>query len=432
MAFTIAITARRVARPGASTRLALRTMATVAREPIQQNLGATMPPNYTAKVGDLQTFQLPDKVTGSRADKALGDALIQAWKRDGIFQISMNQSQRRIYKQAEAESKRFFGKPHQEKAACVDSQSYAGYIASGEEITDGVADYSEIFTVTKDLDVSDPRVRNKWPCHGPCPWPETRMKESMSTYMDYLGQNGDKLLALTELGLNVAPGSISRYIEDGWHHMRILRFPANNKTNGKGKAGRGIGSHTDYGLLVIAAQDDVGGLFIRPPYQGESYANWEKSAAGMKEDDESWVYVPPVEDTFTVFPGDMMQYMTNSFLPSTPHKVGLNTRERFAFAYFHEPSFQAVVKPLPGYNVGQEPQEGIHYGRHFTNMFLRNYPDRITTQRMHAEGRYSLLSEPELKIMPGQVKSGIDLSMPPTFELGDATSARMSAAGRMD
>lgn len=32
-----------------------------------------------------------------------------------------------------------------------------------------------------------------------------------------------------------------------------------NKTNGKGKEGRGIGSHTDYGLLVLAAADDVGG-----------------------------------------------------------------------------------------------------------------------------------------------------------------------------
>lgn len=85
------------------------------------------------------------------------------------------------------------------------------------------------------------------------------------------------------------------------------RFPPTNKTNGKGKAGRGIGSHTDYGLLVIAAQDDVGGLFIRPPYQGENYANWEKSAAGMKEDDEGWVYVPPVADTFTVFPGKQHQ-----------------------------------------------------------------------------------------------------------------------------
>ena len=43
----------------------------------------------------------------------------------------------------------------------------------------------------------------------------------------------------------------------GW-----VRFPARNATNGKGKEGRGIGSHTDYGLLVISAQDDVGGWFI--------------------------------------------------------------------------------------------------------------------------------------------------------------------------
>lgn len=96
------------------------------------------------------------------------------------------------------------------------------------------------------------------------------------------------------------------------------RFPATDKTNGKGKAGRGIGSHTDYGLLVIAAQDDVGGLFIRPPYEGESYANWEKSAAGMKEEDEGWVYVPPVPGVFTVFPGKM----------STPHLLSLSKKQQ--------------------------------------------------------------------------------------------------------
>lgn len=94
-----------------------------------------------------------------------------------------------------------------------------------------------------------------------------------------------------------------------------------------------------------------------------------------------------------------MQYITNSALPSTPHKVGLNLRERFAFAYFHEPSFQAVVKPLPGYDVGQEPKEGIHYGKHFTNMFMRNYPQRITTQRLNDEGRYRLLEQESLQTM---------------------------------
>jgi isopenicillin N synthase-like dioxygenase len=136
----------------------------------------------------------------------------------------------------------------------------------------------------------------------------------------------------------------------------------------------------------------------------------------LREDDAGWVYVPPTAGKFTVFPGkrqgslfqetqahefspsgDMMQYMTNSFLQSTPHKVGLNVRERFAFAYFHEPNFRSVVKPLPGYNAGQSPIGGIHYGTHFTNMFLRNYPDRVTTTRLRAEGRYHLLGSELLR-----------------------------------
>ncbi|KAK3390362.1 hypothetical protein B0H63DRAFT_112316 [Podospora didyma] len=371
-------------------------------------LGQTMPPGYKAQVGQLNTFKLPERVTGSTGDMALGKALVDAWRRDGIIQISMNDQQRSLWQDAKAASHRFFRKPHSEKAACVDSQSYAGYIASGEEVTDGIADYSEIFTITKDLDLSEPRVRAKWPCHGPCPWPagddESEMKQPMTRYNENLGAEGDKLLQLAELGLGVSPGALTRYTRDGWHHTRVLRFPPRNATNGKGKEGRGIGSHTDYGLLVISAQDDVGGLFIRGPSQNEKFANWESSAAGLREDDDGWVYIPPVQGTHTVILGDMMQYLTNNFLTATPHKVGLNTRERFAFAYFHEPSFQAVIKPLDhgcgglrSTNKNNDDDKGIHYGTHFTNMFMRNYPDRVTTKRLLAEDRYSLLARPELR-----------------------------------
>ena len=98
--------------------------------------------------------------------------------------------------------------------------------------------------------------------------------------------------------------------------------------------------------------------------------------------------------------GDMMQYLTNNYLTATPHKVGLNTRERFVFAYFHEPSFQAMLRPLDKFRQGGEPSDDcIHYGTHFTNMFMRNYPDRITTKRLLAEGRYDKLSEGPLRTM---------------------------------
>ncbi|CAG8075490.1 unnamed protein product [Penicillium nalgiovense] len=231
--------------------------------------------------------------------------------------------------------------------------------------------------------------------------------------MDSLGSSGETLLQLIEHGLGLEPKTLTSLTKDGWHHLRTLRFPQNNRTNGRGKEGRGIGSHTDYGLLVIAGQDEVGGevpsvslsvysliiqgLFIRPPYSDEKLENWKSSAAGFGEHDDRWTYVPPVPGVFTVFPGDMMQFMTNSYLPSTPHKVGLNTRERYTFAYFHEPSFQAEISPIAKLYDGKPPDEKIHYGTHFTNMFMRNYPDRVTTERILKEDRLKLLDLPELR-----------------------------------
>jgi isopenicillin N synthase-like dioxygenase len=365
-----------------------------------------MPSGQNATVGHLETFILPDEVEGNKDNKAMAAAMIEAWRKTGIFQIQMTDSQQKMLTECFKTSKDFFQRPFQEKAKHVDDQSFAGYIASGEEVTDGIADYSEIFTVTKDLPQSDRRVQSGWPCHGPCPWPNDNYKNQMNQLMGLLGESGEKLLKLAALGLGLKNlDALIDMTEDGWHHMRILRFPHVDKTNGKGKKGRGIGSHTDYGLLVIAGQDDVGGLFIRPKIQGESIKNWQSSAAGLHEMDKNWLFVPPVKNTLTVFPGkisspyfevhhrfnfvagDMMQFLTNDFLPSTPHKVGLNTAERFAFAYFHEPNFSSIVEPLSEY------REKVHYGTHFTNMFMRNYPERVTAKRVHEENRLSILAD---------------------------------------
>jgi isopenicillin N synthase-like dioxygenase len=182
-----------------------------------------MPPGHPASVGHLRTFNLPETISGSPSDRQLGKEMIDTWRKNGIFQISMTPIQEDVCDDALAESKSFFKQSHEWKARHVDSQSFAGYIASGEELTDGIADYSEIFTVTKDLPESDSRVQAKWPCHGPCPWPGQGYKAAMEDLMNQLGENGEKLLKLAALGLGLSRDTLTQLTDDGWHHMRILR-----------------------------------------------------------------------------------------------------------------------------------------------------------------------------------------------------------------
>jgi 2-oxoglutarate dioxygenase / 2-oxoglutarate/L-arginine monooxygenase/decarboxylase len=334
----------------------------------------------------LQTFRLPSAVSGAPSDIDLAHDLVQAWQTDGILQVATDPLQDAVTEDAIEASRRFFRSPMEVKARHVSDLTYSGYIASGEEVTAGEADYSEIFTVCKDVPVDDPRVHHRWPCHGPVPWPDPAYAQRMRAFMDQLGSIGERLLRLVALGLDLADiDALTSLTADGWHHMRVLRFPALSE-----QTSRGIGAHTDYGLLVIAAQDDVGGLYVRPPVEGERRnRNWleSESTAGMFENEEPWTYVPPRPSVLTVFPGDILQFLTGGRLLSTPHKVKLNTRERYAMAYFHEPNFNAVIRPL----AGPDSAEYIHYGTHFTNMFMRCYPDRITTRRIEAEDRLSIL-----------------------------------------
>src|SRR4029453_16559790 len=129
--------------------------------------------------------------------------------------------------EAVEESKRFFARPMEDKASHVSDLTYSGYIASGEEVTAGEADYSDIFTVCKDVAADDLRVQRQWPCHGPAPWPSSAYEQRMKLFMDQLGEIGEKLLRLVALGLGLPDiDTLTDLSSDGWHHMRVLRFPA--------------------------------------------------------------------------------------------------------------------------------------------------------------------------------------------------------------
>ncbi|WP_080895054.1 2-oxoglutarate and iron-dependent oxygenase domain-containing protein, partial [Ralstonia solanacearum] len=234
----------------------------------------------------LTTFHLPERIIHSEAHRQLGQDMVAAWRADGIFQIALSTPEQHTTDEAFAQSRRFFELDFETKCRHVSAFTYSGYIASREEITAGEADYSEIFTICPDIGMDDARVREGWPCHGPVPWPGAAYRDRMKDFTGMLGTFGERLLQLIALGLGLDDmETFTRLTRDGWHHMRVLRFP----TVQSSENARGIGAHTDYGLLVIAAQDDVGGLYVRPPIAGERRnRNWlggGRTAGGVGEGD---------------------------------------------------------------------------------------------------------------------------------------------------
>ena len=83
------------------------------------------------------------------------------------------------------------------------------------------------------------------------------------------------------------------------------------------------------GLLTLLAQDERGGLQVRTP-------------------DGRWLDVPAEPGVLVCNIGDMLDRLTEGRYRSTPHRVrNISGQSRLSFPYFFDPSWDAVVTPLP-------------------------------------------------------------------------------------
>mmetsp|Transcript_63589 Transcript_63589/g.103028 ORF Transcript_63589/g.103028 Transcript_63589/m.103028 type:complete len:712 (+) Transcript_63589:187-2322(+) len=89
----------------------------------------------------------------------------------------------------------------------------------------------------------------------------------------------------------------------------------------------GVGEHTDYGLLTILKQDEVGGLQV------------------LNARDSKWVHACPVANAFVVNIGDMLCRWTAHRFKSTVHRVvNTSVKERYSVPYFLEPNMDTVIR----------------------------------------------------------------------------------------
>ncbi|WP_036230843.1 isopenicillin N synthase family dioxygenase [Marinobacterium jannaschii] len=258
---------------------------------------------------------------------------------------------REVYDLTEA----FFALPFEEKERLNIVRSgptLRGYIPMyGENVDpENTRDFKECF----DLGAHQEAIS---PFFGPNQMPAqpARFAEVMMQYHEAMMALGRKLVSAIALSLNLPADYFEKLQTRPITIQRLLHYPPQS-----GEITRkefGIGAHTDYGFLTILNQDAVGGLQVQNRV-GE------------------WVSAPPVEGTFIVNIGDLVQTFTNGRYTSTMHRV-INTsgRERYSLPFFMDLDFDAVVDVVPTCISEDTPLTTRPYtcGEHKYKRFVDSY-----------------------------------------------------------
>lgn len=258
---------------------------------------------------------------------ATARALDGACREHGFFYIANHGRDPALQQRLAAAADAFFALDEEAKARvrmALGGRAWRGWFPLGGELTSGQPDQKEGVYFGTELAADDPRVVAGKPLHGrnlfPAEVPELR--RAVLEWMDALTAVGHAVMEGLARGLGLAPDFFrTEWMQDPTVLFRIFRYPPDS-------ARWGVGEHTDYGVLTLLLQDDVGGLQVKS--QGR------------------WIEAPPIPGTFVCNIGDMLERMTGGRYRSTPHRVQNATgRMRTSYPLFFDPSFDAHIRPLP-------------------------------------------------------------------------------------
>lgn len=159
-------------------------------------------------------------------------------------------------------------------------------------------------------------------------WPDAEFREAVATFYEEAMGAARYLQELLALALDV-PESFFVDCHNGENvTLRFLHYPS-IATDTVEDAQMGAGAHTDYGMLTLLLQDDVGGLEVR-------------------DDQGQWHSVPPRSGTIVINSGDLLERWSNGRYRSTCHRVKPVTgkRDRYSIALFVDPDSATQVAAL--------------------------------------------------------------------------------------
>ena len=239
-------------------------------------------------------------------------------------------------------SKWFFSLSEEEKStsAYVSAQENFGYQSLALEHLDPSkpADLKQTFTL-RDLlrhDKDDPR--------GPAP----EFRDQSTDFYKACLEGAYRVQRVLSKALGMDQDFFVQYHQGENVSLRLLYYPSSGIDDIL--AGQlGAGAHTDYGMITLLFQKDIGGLEVQ-------------DEAGI------WHPVAPENNTIVINTGDLMERWTNGKYRSTPHRVQpkIGDVDRYSIAVFVDPDTETPVKVLDScLRPGEEPRySAVTAGEH--------------------------------------------------------------------
>ncbi|KAK2813814.1 hypothetical protein FQN50_000215 [Emmonsiellopsis sp. PD_5] len=186
-------------------------------------------------------------------------------------------------------------------------------------------------------------------------WPEETaengligFRQTCREYYDVVGEQGRKLAGLIAEGLGLERSYFDEYFARQMAHCRLMHYyappPEQENPAGSGQDNIGAGLHTDWGLITLLLQDNVGGLQV------------------LDRQTNTYIPVPPTPGAYVINCGDLLARFTNGVYTSAQHMVVAPPpgTDRYSVAFFCDGNPAYTVDVLP---MGAEWKEWVQ-GRH--------------------------------------------------------------------
>lgn len=189
-------------------------------------------------------------------------------------------------------------------------------------------------------------------------WPESfpEFRPQYEAYVEKVLDLGRHVARLVALSLELPGDYFDASLEEPLHYCRILKYPPMPEDAAENQLG--AGAHTDWGLLTLLLQDDIGGLEVRNA-------------------DGKWISAPPIPGTYIVNLGEMLPVITNDRYKATFHRVLNNTTDktRYSCPTFCDPEYFYKVKCAPTIleHDGEAKYPEMTAGEHLRAQFEKTF-----------------------------------------------------------